>query len=51
MRFGKATASMATSKPTIAIVGGGISGVTLAVALLRRNIDVQLYEQAHAFGT
>ncbi|EMC92909.1 hypothetical protein BAUCODRAFT_266173 [Baudoinia panamericana UAMH 10762] len=41
---------MASSKPSIAIVGGGISGVVLTIALIRRGIDVQLYEQAHAFG-
>jgi len=42
---------MAASKPTVAIIGGGISGVVLTIALLRRGIDVKLYEQAHAFGT
>jgi len=42
--------SMAESKQQIAIVGGGISGVVLALALLRRGLHVQLYEQAHAFG-
>jgi len=41
---------MSTTKPNLAIVGGGISGVVLAIALLRRGIDVQIYEQAHAFG-
>lgn len=41
---------MVTGKPTIAIVGGGISGVALTIALLRRGIDVRLYEQSHAFG-
>lgn len=35
---------------SIAIVGGGISGVTLAIALLQRGLKVQIYEQAHAFG-
>jgi len=30
----------------IAIVGGGISGLTLALALLRRGIDATVYEQA-----
>lgn len=42
---------MATSnKPTIAIIGGGISGLTLAIALIRRGLNVRIYEQAHAFG-
>ncbi|TDZ10340.1 FAD-dependent monooxygenase sorC [Colletotrichum sidae] len=34
----------------VAIVGGGISGITLAVALLRRNVPCVIYEKAHAFG-
>ena len=41
---------MTPEKPTIAIVGGGISGATLAIALIRRGINVTIYEQAHAFG-
>lgn len=32
----------------VAIVGGGIGGVAAAVAMLRRGIDVRLYEQAPA---
>ena len=32
----------------VAIVGGGIGGVTAAVALLQRGIEVHLYEQAPA---
>jgi salicylate hydroxylase len=36
--------------PSIAIVGGGISGLVLAIGLLRRNIPVQIYEQAKQFG-
>lgn len=35
---------------SIAIVGGGISGVVLAIALLQRGLDVQIYEQAKKFG-
>jgi len=31
----------------IAIVGGGIGGLTAALALVRRGIDVEVYEQAH----
>lgn len=34
----------------IAIVGGGIAGVTLAIALHERSLPVTLYEQAPAFG-
>lgn len=34
----------------IAIVGGGISGVTLAIALVQRGLDVQVFEQARHFG-
>ena len=34
---------------TIAIVGGGISGLALAIGLLRRNIPTQIYEQAASF--
>jgi salicylate hydroxylase len=41
---------MASKGPQIAIVGGGISGVTLAIALIRRGVDVHVYEQAAKFG-
>ncbi|KAF2153548.1 putative salicylate hydroxylase [Myriangium duriaei CBS 260.36] len=34
----------------LAIIGGGISGVTLALALIKRGIHVQIYEQARHFG-
>ncbi|KAJ5644559.1 hypothetical protein N7507_010570 [Penicillium longicatenatum] len=34
---------------TITIVGGGIGGLTLAAALLRRHIPVQIYEAASCF--
>jgi len=34
----------------VAIVGGGISGLTLAIALYHRSIPVHVYEQAPAFG-
>ncbi|CEJ84465.1 hypothetical protein VHEMI03482 [[Torrubiella] hemipterigena] len=33
-----------------AIVGGGISGLTLAIALLERGLSVHIYEQAKEFG-
>ena len=34
----------------IAIIGGGIAGLTLAIALHTRNVPVHIYEQAPAFG-
>jgi salicylate hydroxylase len=34
----------------IAIVGGGITGLSLAIALRKRNISCTIYEQASAFG-
>jgi salicylate hydroxylase len=34
----------------IAIIGGIISGVTLAIGMHKRGIPVTIYEQAHAFG-
>lgn len=40
-----------TTKPfTVAIVGGGIAGLTLAIALQNRNVPVKIYEQAREFG-
>ncbi|ODN78458.1 salicylate 1-monooxygenase [Cryptococcus amylolentus CBS 6039] len=34
----------------IAVVGGGIAGLTLIISLLRSGIKATLYESAHAFG-
>ncbi|OIW27096.1 FAD/NAD(P)-binding domain-containing protein [Coniochaeta ligniaria NRRL 30616] len=34
---------------SIAIIGGGITGLTLAIALHRRNVDCTVYEQAPSF--
>jgi salicylate hydroxylase len=34
---------------SVAIVGGGIVGLVLAVGLIRRNIEVTVYEQAQGF--
>lgn len=34
---------------SIAIVGGGIAGLVLAVGLLRQNVKVKVYEQAQGF--
>ncbi|KAH8585960.1 putative salicylate hydroxylase [Bisporella sp. PMI_857] len=46
---------MATQSPsqkpfTIAVVGGGIGGLALAIALRRQNVPVQVYESAPAFA-
>jgi salicylate hydroxylase len=35
---------------TVAIIGGGIGGLALAISCVRRGIKVQVYEQAHAFA-
>jgi salicylate hydroxylase len=34
------------SRPRVAVVGGGIGGLTLAIALRRRDVPVEVYEQA-----
>ena len=34
----------------IAVIGGGIAGVTMVIGLLKQNIQVTLYESAHRFG-
>lgn len=34
----------------VAIIGGGIAGLTLAIALHHRNIPIKIYEQAPKFG-
>ena len=38
------------ARPRVAVVGAGIGGLTAALAMLRRGIDVQVYEQAHELG-
>ena len=46
-----ANATSDKQKPfKIAIVGGGIGGLCLAIGLIRRNIRVQIYEAAPAFA-
>ncbi|KAF6831625.1 mannitol 1-phosphate dehydrogenase [Colletotrichum plurivorum] len=43
--------SQPPTKPfTVAVVGGGIAGLTLALQLLLNRVPVTLYEQAPAFG-
>jgi salicylate hydroxylase len=41
---------MASKRLRVAVVGGGIGGLSAAVALLRRKIDVTVFEQASALG-
>ncbi|KAK0644975.1 6-methylsalicylic acid decarboxylase atA [Lasiodiplodia hormozganensis] len=42
---------MAASKPfTVAIVGGGLGGVVLAIGLLAQRVPVHIYEAAKGFG-
>ncbi|HVB89429.1 MAG TPA: FAD-dependent monooxygenase, partial [Beijerinckiaceae bacterium] len=38
------------NSPRIGIVGGGIGGLTLALALLRSGLDATVFEQARQFG-
>ena len=38
------------STNTIAVVGGGIGGLAAALALLRRGLDVDVYEQSPRLG-
>jgi salicylate hydroxylase len=38
------------ARSSIAIIGGGIGGLTAAASLLRAGFDVQVYEQARALG-
>jgi salicylate hydroxylase len=37
-------------KPRVAIIGGGIGGLTAALVLIRRGIETNVYEQASALG-
>ncbi|KAF2815185.1 mannitol 1-phosphate dehydrogenase 2 [Mytilinidion resinicola] len=37
-------------KPNVAIVGGGIAGLTLAIGLLKHDVPITLYEAAARFG-
>ena len=40
----------ATKNFEVAIIGGGIAGLTLAIALHNRGIPLQIYEQAPQYG-
>ena len=41
---------MDSSPLRVAVVGGGIGGITAAVALSQRGIEVSVYEQARALS-
>lgn len=41
---------MANQKPHYAIIGGGIAGISLGIAMLKRNLSVTIYEAAAHFG-
>src|SRR5262245_3629175 len=44
---------MATSKhssPSVAVIGGGLGGMTAAVALLQAGIDLHVYQRARALS-
>ncbi|KAI1362571.1 mannitol 1-phosphate dehydrogenase 2 [Xylaria arbuscula] len=42
--------SSSTKPFNLAIVGGGITGLTLAIVLLQHNVPFTVYEAAHEFG-
>ncbi|KAL8948912.1 MAG: hypothetical protein Q9222_004939 [Ikaeria aurantiellina] len=45
------TVTLTPQKPfTVAIVGGGIGGLALAIGLHRQNVPFHIYEAAHAFA-
>ncbi|KAK6008111.1 hypothetical protein QM012_000014 [Aureobasidium pullulans] len=41
--------SKPASQFTVAVIGGGVAGMTLTIALAKREIDVKIYEQAPQF--
>ncbi|KAI8630024.1 mannitol 1-phosphate dehydrogenase 2 [Xylariaceae sp. FL1651] len=44
------SASSSTKPFNLAIVGGGITGLTLAISLLQHNVPITVYESAAQFG-
>ena len=44
------TSTQGSQGPKIAVIGGGIAGLTLAISLLKRGVNVTIYEQARSFG-
>ncbi|KAK8090376.1 hypothetical protein PG997_005337 [Apiospora hydei] len=44
------TQTQAKKSFEIAVIGGGIAGATLAVALIKHGIPCQIYEQGHGFS-
>ena len=44
------SSSLSNSSPRVAILGGGITGITLATLLERRGVDYQLFEAAPKLG-
>jgi flavin-dependent dehydrogenase len=42
----RTTASMSKERLRIAVIGGGIGGLTLAIALRERGVAAEVYEQA-----
>src|SRR5215831_16546710 len=48
--MGLVVAAMSRRELSVAIVGAGIGGLTVALALLRSGIEVRIYEQASRFA-